>query len=167
MTSLTRCAGGNSHRQNARAVADQPGRTLTVRHVSVGRKRSVLPGQLAPGDPGSGLSRSGQLGFSGCGSRARMDMRARLARCTWLSGKPSEHGLRISNYRFELGGAMGIRTPDLLHAIQWQHVHSSVSVQVTVSGRPHESPRNPGRLLYFRAVRSRPTAPRAQRTDLR
>jgi hypothetical protein len=118
MTSLTRCAGGNSHRQNPRADPDQPGRTLTVRHVSVGRKRSVLPGQLAPGDPGSGLSRSGQLGFSGCGSRARMDMRARLARGTWLSGKPSEHGLRISNYRFELGGAMGIRTPDLLHAMQ-------------------------------------------------
>ena len=37
------------------------------------------------------------------------------------------------------GGAMGIRTPDLLHAMQWQHVHGSASVQVTVSGRPHES----------------------------
>jgi hypothetical protein len=35
---------------------------------------------------------------------------------------------------------MGIRTPDLLHAIQWQHVHRSTSVQVTVSGRPHQSP---------------------------
>jgi hypothetical protein len=34
---------------------------------------------------------------------------------------------------------MGIRTPDLLHAIQWQDVHSSTSVQVTVSGRPHQS----------------------------
>jgi hypothetical protein len=37
-------------------------------------------------------------------------------------------------------GAMGIRTPDLLHAIQRQHVHRSPSVQVTVSGRPHQSP---------------------------
>ena len=37
------------------------------------------------------------------------------------------------------GGAMGIRTPDLLHAMQWQHVHGSASVQVTVSGRPHQS----------------------------
>jgi hypothetical protein len=35
---------------------------------------------------------------------------------------------------------MGIRTPDLLHAIQWQHVHRSPSVQVTVPGRPHQSP---------------------------
>jgi hypothetical protein len=34
---------------------------------------------------------------------------------------------------------MGIRTPDLLHAMQWQHVHGSASVQVTVSGRPHQS----------------------------
>ena len=34
---------------------------------------------------------------------------------------------------------MGIRTPDLLHAMQWNHVHRSPSVQVTVSGRPHQS----------------------------
>jgi hypothetical protein len=34
---------------------------------------------------------------------------------------------------------MGIRTPDLLHAIQWHHVHSSAPVQVTVLERPHES----------------------------
>ena len=55
------------------------------------------------------------------------------------------------------GGAMGIRTPDLLHAMQWQHVHGSASVQVTVPGRPHQSlsPGIPGRLLYFRAVPSR------------
>jgi hypothetical protein len=38
------------------------------------------------------------------------------------------------------GEAMGIRTPDLLHAIQRQHVHGSASVQVTVSGRLHQSP---------------------------
>ena len=38
------------------------------------------------------------------------------------------------------GGVMGIRTPDLLHAMQWQHVHRSPSVQVAVSGRPHQSP---------------------------
>jgi hypothetical protein len=69
--------------------------------------------------------------------------------------RPWNRGLGISNYAFDLGGAMGIRTPDLLHAMQWQHVHGSASVQVTVSGRPHESPWNPGRLLYFRAVPSR------------
>ena len=34
---------------------------------------------------------------------------------------------------------MGIRTPDLLHAIQRHHVHGSASVQVTVSGRPPQS----------------------------
>jgi hypothetical protein len=37
------------------------------------------------------------------------------------------------------GGAMGIRTPDLLHAIQRHYVHPRPSVQVTVSGRPHQS----------------------------
>jgi hypothetical protein len=36
-------------------------------------------------------------------------------------------------------GAMGIRTPDLLHAISRQHVHSSTYVQVSVSGRPYQS----------------------------
>jgi hypothetical protein len=37
------------------------------------------------------------------------------------------------------GGAKGIRTPDLLHAISRQHVHRSPSVQVTVPGRAHQS----------------------------
>jgi hypothetical protein len=34
---------------------------------------------------------------------------------------------------------MGIRTPDLLHAIQWHHVHSSTYVQVTIPERARES----------------------------
>lgn len=43
--------------------------------------------------------------------------------------------VRISNY--ELGsGAIGIRIPDLLHAISRQHVHLSTSLQVTVLARP-------------------------------
>jgi hypothetical protein len=37
------------------------------------------------------------------------------------------------------GGATGIRTPDLLHAISRQHVHPRPSMQVTVPGRAHES----------------------------
>ena len=37
------------------------------------------------------------------------------------------------------GGAMGIRTPDLLHAIQRQPVHSSPSPQVTVPEGAPES----------------------------
>jgi hypothetical protein len=35
---------------------------------------------------------------------------------------------------------MGIRTPDLLHAIQRQPVHQSIAVQVTVPGRAHTFP---------------------------
>jgi hypothetical protein len=37
-------------------------------------------------------------------------------------------------------GATGIRTPDLLHAIQRQDIHHRPSTQVTVPGRPHQSP---------------------------
>ena len=37
------------------------------------------------------------------------------------------------------GGAKGIRTPDLLHAISRQHVHQSTSAQVTVPGSAHQS----------------------------
>jgi len=81
-----------------------------------------------------------QAGRSGCGRLGPNRRAGRLARCIWLSGKASESWLRISNYASELGGSMGIRTPDLLHAIQWHHVHRSTSVQVTVSGRPHPSP---------------------------
>jgi hypothetical protein len=38
-------------------------------------------------------------------------------------------------------GAKEIRTPDLLHAISRQHVHSSAYVQVSVSARPYQSSR--------------------------
>ncbi len=37
------------------------------------------------------------------------------------------------------GGAKGIRTPDLLHAISRQHVHRGTSVQVTVPGSTRPS----------------------------
>jgi hypothetical protein len=37
------------------------------------------------------------------------------------------------------GGATGIRTPDLLHAISRQHVHQCLSSQVTVPERAHQS----------------------------
>jgi hypothetical protein len=37
------------------------------------------------------------------------------------------------------GGATGIRTPDLLHAISRHHVHRSASPQVTVPERTHRS----------------------------
>ena len=58
----------------------------------------------------------------------------------------------FSNIYTKKRGATGIRTPDLLHAISRQHVHSRPSAQVTVPGRAHESVRNPGRLRYFPAV---------------
>ena len=79
----------------------------------------------------------------------RTDSRSELAcdgfRCGCCCTLLLYEALEPCDQIFELwslnwGGAMGIRTPDLLHAIQWQHVHRSTSVQVTVSGRPHQSP---------------------------
>ncbi len=52
---------------------------------------------------------------------------------------------------------MGIRTPDLLHAIQWQHVHPRPSPQVTVSGRPHQSSGIQAGCCTFVLYRSRAT----------
>jgi hypothetical protein len=51
---------------------------------------------------------------------------------------------------------MGIRTPDLLHAIQRQTVHHSIPVQVTVLPRPLQSTRVQaccGTFLLYRSAR--------------
>ena len=63
-------------------------------------------------------------------------------------------------------GAMGIRTPDLLHAIQRQHVHPRLSVQVTVSGRPHESSGIQAGCCTFVLYGSGPPAVPAERARL-
>ena len=49
------------------------------------------------------------------------------------------HRFCVRKYASELGGAKRARTADLLHAISRQLVHPRPSVQVTVSGRPHQS----------------------------
>ncbi len=60
--------------------------------------------------------------------------------CTLLLYQALEPcGQAFELWHLSWGGAMGIRTPDLLHAIQLQRVHPRPSPQVTVSGRPHES----------------------------
>ena len=71
----------------------------------------------------------------------------------------SDLGKRVS-------GAMGIRTPDLLHAMQWHHVHRSPSVQVTVSGRPHESAGIQAGCCTFVLYRSEPLLARTERAQL-
>ena len=60
--------------------------------------------------------------------------------CTLLLYKISE--LWAQDFEFTClnwGGAKGIRTPDLLHAISRQHVRRSTSVQVTVPGSARPS----------------------------
>ena len=59
---------------------------------------------------------------------------------------------------------MGIRTPDLLHAMQRHHVHSSTYVQVTVPEHPHESTEICACCGTFLLYESRPLLPRANCT---
>jgi hypothetical protein len=59
---------------------------------------------------------------------------------------------------------MGIRTPDLLHAIQWQHVHRSVSAQVTLPGRACESVQIRARCGTLLLYESRSLPPRKRRS---
>jgi hypothetical protein len=100
-----------------------------------------------PGQPNLGLY-SAQTAAGQAAVFIRTDSRSELAcdafRCGCCCTLLLYKALEPCDQIFELwslswGGAMGIRTPDLLHAMQWQHVHRSPSVQVTVSGRPHQS----------------------------
>jgi hypothetical protein len=72
---------------------------------------------------------------TGCRTGTSCGCAAVFCCCT----RPMNCGLRISIYRPDLGGAKGIRTPDLLHAISRQHIRLRPSTQVTVPGRVHES----------------------------
>jgi len=62
------------------------------------------------------------------------------------------------------GGAKGIRTPDLLHAISRQHVHRCLSSQVTVPERAHRSGQVRTGCCTFALYQSaRPTRPPNER----
>ena len=61
---------------------------------------------------------------------------------------------------------MGIRTPDLLHAIQRHHVHRSPSPQVTVPRRPHESPGIQAGCCTFVLYRPEPPPAQTERAQL-
>ena len=60
---------------------------------------------------------------------------------------------------------MGIRTPDLLHAIQWQPVHSSPSPQVTVPQSAPESACVQACCGTFLLYDPMPPPPRAEHPD--
>ena len=111
-------------------------RTEPVQVAKAG-ERSVLPGQALRIRADGRLQQVMPAAPPGAGARSRPTERdiALLRCCT----RPVNCGLRISDLLFDLGGAKGIRTPDLLHAISRQHVHRRPSMQVTVPGRAHES----------------------------
>src|ERR1017187_209018 len=66
---------------------------------------------------------------------------SRRCRCgtLLLYQAPELWGSRFRIISLTCGGAMGIRTPDLLHAIQRQPVHRSPSAQVTVPASTQQS----------------------------
>jgi hypothetical protein len=112
-TGLTRCADGKSHPPKAL-------RTGTGASVQGSGERNVLPGQSAssPSWRAASADRAssprlmpepapGWTGSSCCCA-------AVFCCCT----RASNAGSGFRNYLFELGGAKGIRTPDLLHAMQ-------------------------------------------------
>jgi hypothetical protein len=99
------------------------------------RKRNIVPGQ-----PGfrpalrAGLAQSCHQPFSARRpdpERRTAPRPAALRYFTAVRGRESS-GSNVRNMASDLRGAMGIRTPDLLHAISRQHVHRSPSLQVTV-----------------------------------
>ena len=66
---------------------------------------------------------------------------SRCRRCgtLLLYGAPELWGSGFRILALNCGGAMGIRTPDLLHAIQWRPAHRSPLAQVTVPPSTHQS----------------------------
>src|SRR5712691_13346298 len=124
---LTRCNDGNGTRTCApRRTEPEAGHRAACWRRGAERWH-VLPGQartwtvlmlwLQPGwMTGSPSGRRVVLACSGCGALLLYTVKS------WCSG--------IRNLCSDLGGAMGIRTPDLLHAISRQAIHESASPQV-------------------------------------
>jgi hypothetical protein len=135
MAGLTRCAGGKSH----------PPKDATHRRQCKCQReweRNVLPGQIAPSPSWRAASAGRASSPAWCRSQPPAGGQAyRAAALLYFAAVPGPRiagsGFRI--YLSDLGGATGIRTPDLLHAISRQHICSRPSTQVTVPGRAHES----------------------------
>jgi hypothetical protein len=131
---LTRCAGGKSHPPKGATHQYR----CKCQRSGEGR---VLPGQGAP-SPSRRAASAGHAGNSArCRSHSRLvDSCIVLLRCCiLLLYQARERWAQDFEFiRLTWGGAKGIRTPDLLHAISRQHVHRSTSVQVIVprSARP-------------------------------
>jgi hypothetical protein len=169
MAGLTCCTGDNGH----------PLKGATHRHsasVNGSGKGNVLPGQGAPGPSWRAASAGHASSPAWCRSQLPAAGQAhRAAALLYFAAVPGPRtagsGFRI--YLSELGGAKGIRTPDLLHAISRQHIRRSPSVQVTVPERVGRSgqvrtgcrtfplyeplPFPPGRGFLADALRRRPS----------
>ena len=110
--------------------------------VSTEWRRKVLPGQGAPSPSRRAASAGHASNSARCRSHSRLvDSCIVLLRCCILLLYQARERW-AQDFEFiclTWGGAKGIRTPDLLHAISRQHICSRPSTQVTVPGRAHES----------------------------
>jgi hypothetical protein len=157
MTSLTRCtAARGTCKSVLRGRADGCHLTDTPPAPSEEEPRFAWSGPIwayirlrpQPARPPSSSARTPDPNW-----RAMVFAAAAAVLCCCTS--PWNCGLGLSNYASDLGWSYGDSTPDLLRAIQWQHVHPRPSVQVTVSGRPHESPGIQAGCCTFVLYRSR------------
>jgi hypothetical protein len=110
--------------------------------VSTEWRRKVLPGQGAPSPSRRAASAGHASNSARCRSHSRLvDSYIVLLRCCILLLYQARERW-AQDFEFiclTWGGAKGIRTPDLLHAISRQAVHQRLSSQVTVPERAHQS----------------------------
>jgi hypothetical protein len=101
-------------------------------------ERNVLPGQGTRGPSWHTPSASHASNSALCRDQITADRQAHRAAA--LLYKARERWAQDFEFIYlTWGGATGIRTPDLLHAISRQHVHRSTSAQVTVPGSARPS----------------------------
>jgi hypothetical protein len=141
MASLTRCTAAKEHAdRSGRAVPKGPPRRYLGRRR---RKRrpvfawsGTLRGYLGlrPNRPGD---RSASARTPDPNWRAMIFAAAAAVLCCCT--RPWNHGLGLSNWDSDLEWSYGDSNPRPLACHTVQHVHPRPSVQVTVSGRPHES----------------------------
>jgi hypothetical protein len=166
-------------RSGRSARHDQPD-LLRRRQESPGERRHTPPVQVAngcrkerpswsgaPSSPWHVASAGHAAAPPGAGARSGLANRDTilLRCCILLLYKARELGDQDFEFiSLTWGGATGIRTPDLLHAISRQHVHPCLSSQVTVPERAHQSGQVRTGCCTFALYRSaRPTRPPNER----
>jgi hypothetical protein len=132
---LTVCTGGKSHPQNPRNHGVGRPHTDSGTSVTGSEERTSCLIRRPCTVSAPGRSKAMPAALTGDGALSEWESgTSRRCRCgtLLLYQAPDLLGSGFRIMAVNCSGAMGIRTPDLLHAIQRQPVHSSPSPQVTV-----------------------------------